>query len=173
MAQHYPDDQIAQILNQQQFPTATGLSWTRARVYAVRRKHRIPSACPLQSASPKPRGDGLVKARSAAQRLGVHPSMIADWFSRGLIDGCQAKPRSPLWVSLDDHIFQRLNGQHPLTADMHPLRQVQTSLDLSDADLCDRIRSGEFTPYRICQHNRWRWFLKPAARLANPLCSDQ
>lgn len=172
MAQRHPDDRIAEILNQQNFPTATGLPWTKSRVYAVRRKHSIPTACPVQAASAQPRGDGLLKVKFAARRLGVHPSMISTWFRKGLIAGYQAKPGSPLWVSLTDDEFQRLNGQHPLTPDMIPLRQAAKTLCLLETAIRDTIRVGRFTPYRIFHNNYWHWYLKPAADTPNPFSSD-
>ena len=171
MAQNHPDDLIADLLNQQNFPTATGLPWTRSRVYAVRRKHRLPSACSIQSALP--RSDGLTKAKFAAQRFGVHPSMISDWFRKGLIDGFQAKPRSPVWVHLSDEVLSRLGGKHLLTPDMIPLQQFVSASGLSDSALRDTIMAGRFVPYRIFHDNYWHWYLKPAAKTPNPLLYDQ
>lgn len=171
MAQKYPDDLIADLLNQQNFPTATGLSWTRSRVYAVRRKHRLPSNCSIQSASP--RSEGLTKAKFAAQHFGVHPSMISDWFRKGLIDGCQARPRSPVWVHLSDEVLSRLGGKCSLTPDMIPLQQVVSASGLSDSALRDTIMSGRFVPYRNFHDNYWHWYLKPAANTPNPLLYDQ
>ncbi len=55
LAQHHPDDQIAELLNAEGFPTATGLPWTLERVRAVRRKHKTPTACPIGTPLPGPR----------------------------------------------------------------------------------------------------------------------
>jgi len=173
MAQLHPDERIAKLLNQENFLTATGLPWTRARVYAVRRKHHIPTACSNHSSSPLPRGDGLVKSKVAAQRLGVHPSMISNWFHKGLIPGYQARPHAPVWVSLSAEVRHRLDGSQPLTQDMLPLQQVSENQNLSDADLCVTIRTGHFIPYRIFHDNYWHWYLKPTAENNNPLSCDQ
>ena len=163
MALIHPDERIARILNQENFPTATGLPWSRDRVYAVRRKHNIPTACSNFNPSPNPRGDGLTKSKFAAMRFGVHSAMVSHWFRKGLIDGYQANPRSPIWVSLSDEVIHRLDGCHPLSDEMIPLPQVLDSLNLSEADLCVRIRAGDFTPYRIFHDNYWHWYLLPAA----------
>ena len=173
MAQKHPDERIARLLNQEGFPTATGLPWTRDRVYAVRRKHKIPTACSAQHASDQSRGDGLIKAKFAAQRLDVHPSMISHWFRSGLIQGYRAKPRSPLWINLSDEVLLRLDGQHPLTPDMIPLDQAASELTCSDRALRDMIRAGKLLPYRIFHDNYWHWYLKPVAKTPNPLHDDQ
>lgn len=99
--------------------------------------------------------------------------MISNWFRKGLIDGYQAKPHSPVWVSLTEDVFQRLNGQHPLTLDMIPLKQAAQTLALSDPALRDTIQAGQFLPYRIFHDNYWHWYLKPVAKSPNPLHYDQ
>ena len=99
---HHPDDQIAERLNGEGFPTATGLPWTLARVRAVRRKHQISTACPYTTPNGGPRGDGLVKVSEAAQTLGVNRSLITDWFHQGYIQGVQRGARSALWVRLGE-----------------------------------------------------------------------
>lgn len=98
LTQTRTDDQIAAQLNAEGCPTATGLPWTLKRVRAVRRKHRIPTACPLGTPSSGPRGDGLLKSGEVAKRLGVHPCMISQWFRDGLITGHQRKPGGWLWI---------------------------------------------------------------------------
>jgi len=95
--------------------------------------------------------------------------MVSQWFRKGLINGYQAKTRAPIWVSLTDDVIHRLDGSHPVTPDMLPLQQVVETLNLSDADLCVRIRAGDFTPYRIFHDNYWHWYLKPAANTPQSL----
>ena len=52
------------LLNQENFLTATGLPWTRNRVYAVRRKHQIPPLVLSITRFPKPCGDGSSRPNS-------------------------------------------------------------------------------------------------------------
>jgi hypothetical protein len=162
LAQHHPDETIAELLNTQSFPTATGLPWTLDRVQAVRRKHRIPTACPYATRSSGPRGDGLTRAADVARRLNVNPSIVADWFRAGLLSGLQRKPRSTLWVRFDDDTFTRFNGLHLRLPDMIPLPEAPQRLDVTTEQLRDTIRSGGLLPYRIFLHNYWHWFVRPA-----------
>jgi DNA invertase Pin-like site-specific DNA recombinase len=171
LVQSLPDDQIAERLNAEGFPTATGLSWTLARVRAVRRKHAIPTACPLGSHAPGPRGDGLLKAAEAAQRLGVHACMIAQWFRQGLISGHQRTPGGWLWVRLTDDDLHRLDGSAQWQSEMIPFVNAPQILGMTPAQVRAMIDAGRLTPFRLRYQDAWRWYLLPISN--NPLSSDQ
>jgi len=160
LAQCYPDDQIAEILNAEGISTTTGKSWTRRRVGNVRKNYAIVTACPYFTYQPGPRGDGLTKASEAAARLGVSTSMIAYWFQRGLLIGCQRKPQTPIWVRLTDDDFQRLNGSLHLQDDMIAFPEAAAELDLTLEQLQEEIQSRRLLTYRLLIHNRWRWYVK-------------
>jgi DNA invertase Pin-like site-specific DNA recombinase len=167
LARTQPDDQIALTLNQEGRLTFTGLPWTRQRVAGVRRKQHIPTACPLVSATPGPRGDGLISTAQAARELGVTPSMIADWFRRGRLIGHQPRPGSPLWVRLTPQDRQRFDGSASLTPDLVPLAQAQAVLHFSPEQLRREIRAGRLLTYRLLVKNRWRWFVQRPAQAVN------
>lgn len=171
LAQHLSDDQIADRLNADCFPTATGLPWTLARVRAVRRKHHIPTACPLGTPKPGPRGDGLLKAREAAQRLSVHPCMISQWFQSGLITGCQRKPGGWLWIRLTDEDLLRLDGSALYQSEMIPFLDAPQHLGVTPELLRAMLLAGRFIPFRLRYQDTWRWFLLPADNI--PLSDDQ
>ena len=171
LAQHHPDDQIAELLNAAGFPTATGLPWTLARVRAVRRKHKIPTACPVGASTPGPRGDGLVKSGEAARRLGVNLSMISTWFRQGLIAGHQRIPGGWLWVRLTPEDLSRLDGSAAWQPEMIPWVDAPTILGMTDGQLRDTIRSGRLTAYRLRYQGAWRWYVLPAQ--TNPLDDDR
>jgi DNA invertase Pin-like site-specific DNA recombinase len=164
---HLTDDQIADLLNAEGFPTATGLPWTLDRVRAVRRKHHIPTACPLGASKPGPRGDGLLKAAEVALRLDVHPSMIAAWFRHGFISGHQRKPHSSLWIRLSDDDLRRLDGSTPYLPGMIPLVGAPKKLGLSPAQIRAMILAGQLSAFRIRAQHGWRWFLLPLQ--SNPI----
>jgi DNA invertase Pin-like site-specific DNA recombinase len=168
LARTQPDDQIALTLNQEGRLTFTGQPWTRQRVSGVRRKQHIPTACPSVTATPGPRGDGLISAAQAARELGGNPSMIADWFRRGWLVGHQPRPGTPLWVRLTPQDRQRLDGSACLTPDMTPLAQATALLQLSSEQLREEIRAGRLLAYRLLIKNRWRWFVRPPVETANP-----
>lgn len=159
LAVSLPDDQIVTLLNSENFPTATGLPWTLARVRAVRRKHHIPSLCPYVSNDPAPRGDGLVSAKEAARRLGVSRCMISDWFNRGLLAGHKASTHSPLWVDLSEDVFNRICGSAVPPPGLIPLSQVSQSLDLDESSIRAMILAGSFMPFRLKHGKSFQWFL--------------
>jgi DNA invertase Pin-like site-specific DNA recombinase len=159
LAQTHPDDQIAERLNAESFPTATGLPWTLERVRAVRRKHHIPTACPLGSTTPGPRGDGLVKSGEVARQLGVHPCMISQWFQQGLISGHQRKPGGWLWVRLNAEDRFRLDGSAGWRPEMISLVDAPQILGMTANELRDTIRSGRLVAYRLHHEGAWRWYL--------------
>jgi DNA invertase Pin-like site-specific DNA recombinase len=162
LAQRLSDDRIADRLNAEGFPTATGLPWTLARVRAVRRKHHIPTACPLGTPNLEPRGDGLVKSSVAARRLGVNLSMISDWFRQGLISGLQRKPRGWLWIRLDEHDLHRLDGSALWLPEMIPLLEAPEKLGVTPEQLRAMMVTGQITAFRLRHQDSWRWFLLPS-----------
>jgi DNA invertase Pin-like site-specific DNA recombinase len=174
LALSLPDDLIAETLNAQGFPTATGLPWTTDRIRAVRRKHNIPTACPLGAAKPGPRGDGLLKSAEVARRLGVHPCMISSWFQQGLLSGHQRIPGGWLWIRLNDDDLSRLDGSANLSPEMIPFGDSPRLLGQSPDQIRDMIRAGRFRPYRLrTNQSAWTWFLLPQPDSSNPISSAQ
>jgi hypothetical protein len=128
LALQLPDHLLAETLNAECFPTATGLPWTLERVRAVRRKHNIPTACPYITPTGGPRGDGLVKVGEAARRLGVNRTMITAWFHQGFIQGVQRRRGSAVWVRLSQEDLHRLDGSASFQPGMLPLEEAQDRL---------------------------------------------
>ncbi len=161
LCQSLSDDQIAERLNAEGFPTATGLSWTMDRVRAVRRKHKITTACPLSSPLSGPRGDGLFKSSEVAALLAVHPSMISHWFRQGFISGLQRKPGGFLWIRLSHEDLFRLNGSSHCRPEMIPFLDAPKKLGIPPEQIRAMIVKGDFSAYRIHYQDAWRWFLLP------------
>jgi DNA invertase Pin-like site-specific DNA recombinase len=171
LAQTLSDDQIARLLADEGGCTHTGLPWTLARVRDVRRKHHIPTACPLASPASTPRGDGLLKASDAALRLGVHPCSVTAWFRDGLISGHQHKPDSWIRVRLNDDDLHRLDGSAQWQPNMISLVDAPRILGVSPDQLRAMIISGRFSAFRLHYQDAWRWFLLSIP--LNPLSHDQ
>lgn len=163
LAQEYTDDQIAQIFNDEDIPTATGKSWTRRRVESVRKNHDIPTACPYFSHTSGPRGDGLIAAAEAGDRLGVSGSMVAYWFRQGLIVGQQRRPRTALWVRLTNADCRRWDGSAHRQPDMIPLPDVFQELGLTAEQMSMEVQAGRLLTYRLRVKNRWRWYVQVVA----------
>lgn len=160
LAQHHADDRVAAILNEEGVRSATGRTWHHALVRQVRKRHGIPSACPSIASGSSPRGDGLVSAAEAAERLHVTPSMIADWFRRGLLAGHQRRPGTPLWVRLTEEDVQRLDGSASRQPDLRPLYEAETALGLTAEQMRADIRAGRLSTCRLRVGRQWRWYVK-------------
>jgi DNA invertase Pin-like site-specific DNA recombinase len=161
LATHLPDDQIADLLNAEGFPTATGLPWTLARVRAVRRKHHIPSNCAYAPCSDQPRGDGLLPAKAVAARLGVQPCMISEWFHAGLIQGSQRCAGAYLWLRLNDTDLPRLDGSGSQTPEMLPLETAPKTLGLNPDQFRAMLKTEKLLPWRIRARKQFKWFILP------------
>lgn len=161
LATHLPDDQIADLLNSEGFPTATGLPWTLARVRAVRRKHDIASDCRYSAISDQPRGDGLFPAKVVASRLGVQSCMISEWFHAGLIQGCQRCAGAYLWVRLNDDDLRRLDGSATKLPEMLPLETAPRTLGLDSDQFRAMLKTEKLLPWRICAGKQFKWFILP------------
>jgi DNA invertase Pin-like site-specific DNA recombinase len=163
LATHLPDDQIADRLNSEGYPTATGLPWTLERVRAVRRKHQVASLCPslLPPGADLPRGDGLIPTRLAAARLHVERCMISDWFHAGLIQGRQRHPGASIWIRLDENDLRRLDGSISQLPEMLPLETAPYILGLNSDQFRATMQTEKLLPYRIRNGKQFKWFVLP------------
>lgn len=100
LAVHYPDAQIAGILNRQGRTTARGLSFTASRVQGLRHHWRIP--CHQPSSDP-PDGN-LLTVKDAAAELGLAPSTLHRWLNDGFIAGEQTTPGAPWRIRMTDQL---------------------------------------------------------------------
>jgi len=160
LAQVHTDDQIAAILNADHVLTATGKIWNRSRVESARAKHNISTACPYYTKTKGPRGDGLIAAPEAAERLGVSSSTVSYWFRRGLIAGFQRKRGSDVWVRLAEEDIQRLDGSMPLQPDMVDIYEAARLLNTQVKQVLEEVRAQRLTPYRLFIKNYWHWYVQ-------------
>ncbi|MQA76686.1 MAG: recombinase family protein, partial [Solirubrobacterales bacterium] len=91
LAVHYPDAQIAGILNRQGRRTARGLSYTAGRVQSLRHHWGIQRHQPDDH---PPQGQ-LLTVKDAAAELGLAPSTLHRWLGDGFIGGEQDTPGAP------------------------------------------------------------------------------
>jgi hypothetical protein len=111
LACHYNDTRIAQILSRQARTTATGLSFTRQRVNALRQDHGIP-------AGPRPtteeKHDAATMTLGEAQRaLGVSGVTLYRWLRQGFIAGTQLTPGGPWHIRVDDELRAKDRSRDP------------------------------------------------------------
>jgi len=100
LAAHYPDAQIAGILNRQGRRTARELSFTASRVQSLRHHWNIP--CHQPGDNPQ-EGEPLTVADAAAE-LGLAPSTLHRWLNDGFIAGEQLTPGAPWRIRLTHDI---------------------------------------------------------------------
>ena len=99
---HYPDAQIAGILNRQNRSTATGLPFTAGRVQTLRHHWNIP--CHQPGAHTSENSDQLFTIADAAEQLRLPPPTLHRWITEGLIDAEQLTPGAPGRIRLTDEI---------------------------------------------------------------------
>lgn len=143
LAVHYPDAQIAGILNRQGRTTARGLSFTASRVQSLRHHWRIP--CHQPSGDP-PDGNLLTVADAAAE-LGLAPSTLHRWLGDGFIAGEQTTPGAPWRIRMTD----QLRG---LFVDDTPdgwLAMLEATLayGVSRQTLLQRVKRGELRAVHV------------------------
>jgi hypothetical protein len=110
LASTHSDPQIANHLNQAGLTTATGQPFTGDRVYWIRKRYDIPTACPdAPSACPTgQRGDGRYSTQAAATLLNVCDSTILRWCEAGRLDSLQSVPNGPRWIKLSPELIAQL-----------------------------------------------------------------
>ena len=97
---HYPDAQIAGILNRQNRSTATGLPFTAGRVQTLRHHWNIP----CHQSSDTPTGDQPLTIVDAAAELKLPPPTLHRWITEGFITGEQITPGAPWRIRLTDQV---------------------------------------------------------------------
>lgn len=168
LAEHHPDDQIADILNAEGVTNALGQEWNLGRVRSVRYKNKIETACPYVTSKPGPRGDGLIPSREAAEALGVSPFQIAEWFRFGWLVGHQREVGSPLWIRVTEEDRRRWIGEESLEPDMVPVGKAPAVLGMSQEQVAAEVRAGRLLTYRIRIKKGWRWYVRVPAEQAIP-----
>ncbi len=156
LAQTHADDRIAEILNQRGLLTQQGLPWTYRRVMESRRRHDIPSACPITPRDRQPRGDGLLSVNSAAEQLGTCPNTIVLWARKGIVYSEQKAGTCPIWVRLTPDDVARLMQSIPPPGSLR-IRQACQMLHMSEAQLWAEVKAGRYTVYRVRQNQHWEF----------------
>ncbi|MCX4859659.1 recombinase family protein [Streptomyces canus] len=143
LAVHYPDAQIAGILNRQGRRTARGLSYTASRVQSLRHHWNIP----CHTKSDKPQEGELVTVAQAAAELGLAPSTLHRWLGDGFIAGEQDTPGAPWRIRLNDDLRN-------LFVDTAPdgwLATLEATLayGVSRQTLLQRVKRGELKAVHV------------------------
>ena len=138
LAVHYPDANIAGILNRQGRRTPRGLSYTAGRVQGLRHYRGIPRHQPATSA---PAEGELLNVAQAARQLGIAPSTLLRWLNDGFIAGEQVTPGAPWRVRLTGQLRGMLTDTTP--DGWVPLGYATQALGVSRQTVLQKVKRGE------------------------------
>jgi DNA invertase Pin-like site-specific DNA recombinase len=145
LATHYPDTQIAGILNRQGRRTARGLSYTASRVQSLRHYWKIDVYQPTQDTA-EPEGELLTVAHAAAQ-LGLAPSTLHRWLSMGFIAGEQDTPCAPWRIRMTDELRALFVEDAP--DGWLAMLEATHALGVSRQTIMQRVKRGELQAVHV------------------------
>ena len=137
LAVHYPDGQIASILNQQGRRTASGEHFNSIRVAALRNHHGIPRHQP----DPAAREGELLTISKAAAALGIAASTLHRWLADGFVAGEQLTPTAPWRIRMTDSLRALFTDQAP--PGWVPMQEATKALGVSRQTVLQRVKRGE------------------------------
>ncbi len=137
LAAHYPDAQIAGILNRQHRTTARGLSFTASRVASLRTHWHIPCHKPGQV----PAEGELLNVTAAARELKIAPSTLLRWLDDGFVAGEQITPGAPWRIRVTGQLRGMLADTTP--AGWVPLGYATQALGVSRQTVLQKVKRGE------------------------------
>ena len=137
LAVHYPDAQIAGILNRQGRHTARGMSYTASRVQSLRHHWKIPCH---QPSGQQPEGE-LLNVTAAARQLAIAPSTLLRWLNDGFVAGEQVTPGAPWRIRLTEELRGMLTDTAP--DGWVPLGYATQALGVSRQTVLQKVKRGE------------------------------
>ncbi len=157
LATHYPDAQIAGILNRQGRTTARGLSFTATRVQSLRHHWHIPRHQPDDT---EPQGEVLTVADAAAE-LGLAPSTLHRWLGDGFIAGEQATPGAPWRIRMTDQLRGLFVDETP--DGWLAMLEATLAYGVSRQTLLQRVKRGELQAVHVRTGRRKGLRIEPPA----------
>ena len=143
LAVHYPDAQIAGILNRQGRRTARELSFTAGRVQSLRHHWDIPCHQPGDETQ---EGEPLTVADAAAE-LGLAPSTLHRWLSDGFIAGEQLTPGAPWRIRLTADIRALFVDDAP--EGWLAMLEATLAYGVSRQTIMQRVKRGELRAVHV------------------------
>jgi DNA invertase Pin-like site-specific DNA recombinase len=157
LAVHYPDPQIAGILNRQGRRTARKLSFTASRVQSLRHHWDIPS---YQPGDDPQEGEPLTVADAAAE-LGLAPSTLHRWLADGFIAGEQLTPGAPWRIRLTDNIRALFVDDAPQS--WLAMLEATLAYGVSRQTIMQRVKRGELQAVHVRTGRRKGLRIQPPA----------
>jgi hypothetical protein len=100
MAQHSPDAQIADQLNQQGHTSSTGKPFTASMIQWIRFRYEIPP--------PVLKKPEELTVQQVAQRFEVSDHVVYYWIQNGIVQARKLNAGSPYWITLTEMDHQKL-----------------------------------------------------------------
>lgn len=148
----YDDTTIAQILSRQQRRTATGLTFTKARVKSLRVSRGIPGYDPPAAATAPSAHEPVMSAHAAADELGVDKTTIYRWLRTGFLAGEQLTPGAPWRIRIDQTVRDRIVGDSP--PGWLPLDQAAAALGVARQTVLHKVQRGELAAVHVNRGRR-------------------
>ena len=148
LAVHYPDAQIAGILNRQGRRTPRGLSYTAVRVQGLRKYWGIDRHQP----DPNPPQGELLTVRDAAAELGIAPSTLHRWLGDGFVAGEQDTPGAPWRIRMNDQLRALFVDDAP--EGWLPMLEATLALGVSRQTVLQRVKRGELRAVHVRRGRR-------------------
>ena len=142
LAVHYPDAQIAGILNRQCRRTARGLSFTAGRVQSLRHHWKI--GCHLDTEEPQ--GHSLTVAQTATE-LGIAPPTLHRWINDGFVAGEQDTPGAPWRIRMTDELRNLFVDDAP--DGWLAMLEATLALGVSRQTVLQRVKRGELQAIHV------------------------
>jgi DNA invertase Pin-like site-specific DNA recombinase/uncharacterized protein YndB with AHSA1/START domain len=143
LAAHYPDAQIAGILNRQGRRSATGERFTTIIVGGLRRYRHIPT----YQAPTEPLNGELLPVGKAADALGVAASTLHRCLQAGFIRGEQDTPGAPWRIRVNDELRSLFVEDAP--AGYVPIVDAMRILGISRQTVLQRVKRGELQAIHV------------------------
>jgi excisionase family DNA binding protein len=164
LAAHYPDRQIAAILNKQGAAPAPACPSAELRVRGVRPRTGIPAAPPVDPAS------DIVTIEEAATELGVSAATVRRWLNEGLLPGEQMTPHAPWRIRLSEQVRRRFVPELP--EGYLPLNEAATMLAIARQTVLHQVQRGERRAVQVTRGRRKGLRIEVLPREAGPFATD-
>ncbi len=148
LAVHYPDAQIAGILNRQGRRTARELSFTANRVQGLRHHWNIDCH---QPGDDPPEGQ-LLTVADAATELGLAPSTLHRWLGDGFIRGEQTTPGAPWRIRVTAELRALFVDDAP--DGWLAMLEATLAYGVSRQTVMQRVKRGELQAVHVCTGRR-------------------
>lgn len=153
LVEHYDDTTIALILSRQRRRTATGLTFTKARVKSLRVARGIPAhQPPTQDVGPVEDDAVVVTIAEAERLLGVGKVTLYRWLKDGFLVGEQITPGAPWRIRIDQAVRDRIAPTVP--DGWLKLADAARALGVARQTVLHKVQRGELEAVHVNQGRR-------------------